>query len=130
MTTSTEFHSAMTDAINEEHSSSYGVMRDVIRCNDGFNISIQCGSGLYCNPREGDGRESVRYMSFELGYPSTDKLPSNIKDLAEDHNDYTRTVYGYIIIRDIIEMIDMHGGLKGSGWSFDIPPGDCILDLL
>lgn len=50
------------------------------------------------------------YESVELGYPSMeDEL---INEYAEDDSDYTKTVYGYVPIEIVEELINKHGGIK------------------
>lgn len=50
------------------------------------------------------------YESVELGFPSTeDEL---INEYAEDDSDYTKTVYGYVPIEIVEELINKHGGIK------------------
>ena len=49
------------------------------------------------------------YESVELGYPSIeDEL---INEYAEDEP-YTETVYGYVPIEIVEELINKHGGIK------------------
>ena len=75
-------------------------------CNDGFSISVQASSFHYCKPRL-DGIQD--YESVELGFPSMeDEL---INEYAEDEP-YTETVYGYVPIEIVEELINKHGGIK------------------
>lgn len=77
-------------------------------CKDGFSVSIQAGQYLYCNPRE-DGAE--RYNSVELGFPSAED--DLIIDYAEDPGDPTGTVYGYVPVEIVDELMQKHGGIIG-----------------
>ena len=87
----------------------YGIQenRPRLYCNDGYSISVQASAFHYCKPRL-DGIQD--YESVELGFPSTeDEL---INEYAEDDSDYTKTVYGYVPIEIIEELINKHGGIK------------------
>lgn len=82
--------------------------RDRIVCNDGFNISIQAGRHLYSTPRE-DGGEP--YSAFEVGYPSR-PVPS-LMEYAEDPSEPKKTVYPYVPLLTIMELIAKHDGIRG-----------------
>lgn len=75
-------------------------------CKDGFEISIQASFHHYCSPRttfEGP------YAEVELGYPSEDE--PLIHDYAEG-DDYTNTVYGYVPVGIVDQVLEKHGGLR------------------
>lgn len=81
--------------------------RPRLYCNDGYSISVQASGFHYCEPRLNGIRD---YESVELGYPSEgDEL---INEYAEDDSDYTETVYGYVPIEIVEELINKHGGIK------------------
>ena len=83
--------------------------RPRLYCNDGYSISVQASSFHYCKPRLNGIQD---YESVELGFPSTeDEL---INEYAEDDSDYTKTVYGYVPIEIIEELINKHGGIKAN----------------
>ena len=88
---------------------SYGIQKNRPRlyCNDGYSISVQASSFHCCRPRL-DGIQN--YESVELGFPSTEY--ELINDYAEDDSDYTKTVYGYVPVEIIEELINKHGGIK------------------
>ena len=77
-----------------------------IKCVDGFSLSVQCNSGSYCNPRED---YSDFYYKVEVGFPSD--VPENIMSYAENYENPTETVYGYVPIELVEELIEMHGGI-------------------
>lgn len=77
-----------------------------IECNDGFSISVQANSYAYCTPRE-DGAWS--YSEVELGFPST--FDDLIDEYAEEEGTL-ETVYGYVPIDIVNELIEKHGGIK------------------
>src|SRR4051812_16555561 len=77
-----------------------------VECVDGFTISIQAGYGIYCEPRQSEGP----WRKVELGFPSAgDDL---ILKYAEDADAPAETVYGYVPIDVVVQLIDKHGGLK------------------
>lgn len=81
--------------------------RPRLYCNDGYSISVQASSFHYCEPRLNGIQD---YESVELGYPSEeDEL---INEYAEDDLDYTETVYGYVPIEIVEELINKHGGIR------------------
>lgn len=85
----------------------YQTTRPRVYCKDGYNVSIQAGSGIYCTPRM--NLKDGGYLTVELGFPSVeDKL---INKYAECE-DYTQTVYGYVPIEIVEELIEKHGGFK------------------
>ena len=87
----------------------WSIMRPRIVCNDGFSISVQGSVNHYCSPRENLTDEA--YAEVELGFPSVaDDL---IADYAEDDEDLTNTVYGWVPIDTVEELVKKHGGIKG-----------------
>lgn len=110
-------------------------VRPRIVCNDGYSVSVQASEYTYCEPRytqwqNEDGWQVINgnywsssktpmnfetdhftlYESVELGYPSeADEL---IYEYAEG-NDYTNTVYGYVPVKIVEQLIEKHGGFKG-----------------
>ena len=113
----------------------YQEVRPRIVCNDGFSVSVQASEHMYCKPRytqwqSEDGWQVINgsywtsskiprnfetdrfalYESVELGYPSEeDEL---INEYAED-DDYTNTVYGYVPVNVVEQLVEKHGGFKG-----------------
>ena len=85
-------------------------VRPRITCNDGYSISVQGGtSSHYCKPRE----LCHDYYSVELGYPSeSDELINNFAEGAEGCRDFTNTVYPYVPIVIVEQLIAKHGGIK------------------
>ena len=90
------------DTFKEEHGYCY---RPRIVCNDGFNMSVQGSSGHYCSPR----KTQNWYSSLEIGFPSEEE--PLINQFAETKHDWTGTVYGYVPIEIIQEVITKHGGI-------------------
>ena len=73
-------------------------------CADGFNMSVQASEYAYCSPRENRGP----HYEFEVGFPS-EREPL-LMEWAEQAEDPTGTVYGYVPANVIDEVIKKHGG--------------------
>lgn len=83
-------------------------IRPSIECNDGFVVSVQASKTHYCKPRANWLEE---YDEVELGYPT--EAEESIIEYAEDPDEPTNTVYGYVPIEIVEEVIKKHGGIKG-----------------
>ena len=79
-----------------------------IRCADGFSISVQATHAAYCSPRTNSGP----WYEVECGFPSD--TPALIMMYSEDPTQPTETVYGYVPIELVEELIEEHGGIVGS----------------
>lgn len=77
-----------------------------ITCKDGFRVSAQASEMHYCSPRH-SGMDF--YHQVELGFP-TEEVHCWIP-YAEDPENPTGTVYGYVPVELLNEVIDIHGGL-------------------
>lgn len=75
-----------------------------ITCRDGFSLSVQATHGAYCSPRQNIGP----WSSVEVGFPSAE--PELIMSYAEQEETPTTTVYGYVPIELVEELIALHGG--------------------
>lgn len=76
-----------------------------IKCKDGFSVSVQASRYHYCAPRVDD---RVIYEKYELGFPS--EPDSLIEPYAENRDALTKTVYGYVPIEVVLNLIEKHGG--------------------
>lgn len=111
------------DIINEFHKQhrkdelirdrAYRAPVPAIICNDGFIISVQASEYSYCSPRV---TEDTEYFQFECGFPS-----APVPELAEwkdgekdDRSTDTESVYGYVPVQAIVNLIMDHGGIKGA----------------
>lgn len=83
-------------------------------CADGFTMSVQASSTSYCSPRRNDAE---RYSSVEVGFPSEEE-PLLI-EWAEDPSNPTGTVYGYVPVLTVTNVIAKHGGMQDG----EVPPG-------
>lgn len=79
---------------------------NALTCNDGFRMSVQASETHYCLPRDNEGP----HYKFEVGYPSSEE-PALMR-YAEDPDRPTDTVYGYVPVEIIDEIIAKHGGIK------------------
>ena len=86
---------------------------EMVQCVDGFTVSIQASATHYCEPRS--NAVSV-YESVELGFPN--RPCAFIKDYAEDPENLTGTVYGYVPAHIVRKMNAAHGGIE----SGECPP--------
>ena len=75
-----------------------------INCKDGFHVSVQAGNGIYSDPRL-DGQS--QYAEVELGFPS-EQIPE-LSEYAEKE-DHKETVFGYVPIDLVVDLINKHGG--------------------
>ena len=74
-------------------------------CKDGFSMSVQGHYGAYSSPRD-DFADS--YATVEIGYPSA--AEPLLMERAENPENPTETVYGYVPIATVLEIIEKHGG--------------------
>ncbi len=86
----------------------------MVVCADGFNMSVQAHNGAYCEPRL-DAQK--KYTLVEIGFPSA-KEPL-IMPWCEDDQKPTETVYGYVPVDVVSNVIVKHGGLVEG----EVPPG-------
>jgi len=83
-------------------------VRDRAICADGYSVSIQGGTHThYCLPRT----HVNEYEAVELGYPSM--ADEELIQYAENQDDPTGSVYGYVPISVIELVISKHGGILG-----------------
>lgn len=94
-----------TEIIKTAGAYQFQEVRPRIVCQDGFSLSVQGSRTHYCKPR----KNGCSYFEVEIGYPS--EKVDEFMQYAEDKNDPTNTVYGYVPI-EIVEMIvAKHGGI-------------------
>lgn len=77
-----------------------------ITCKDGFSLSVQATHGTYCHPRRNIGP----WYEVEVGFPSAE--PELIMSYAEQRDRPTETVYGYVPIELVQQLIELHGGVE------------------
>jgi hypothetical protein len=76
-----------------------------IHCKDGAYLSVQVSQYHYSEPREDVGP----YTLVEVGYPSC--VPLEFLSYAEEKENPTETIYGYVPIELVEEFIQNHGGI-------------------
>jgi hypothetical protein len=77
-----------------------------VRCANGFTMSVQYGSGLYCS----------QYMTAfpvvpetcEIGFPS--RCVKDLEPYREGSDKPTQSVYGWVPLSVIVKIIDANGG--------------------
>jgi hypothetical protein len=79
---------------------------DRIECADGTTLSVQGGSTAYCEPRE----NNAHWTSVEVGFPS--KKLIEIMEYAEEPDNPTSSVYGYVPIELVVQAINSCGGIN------------------
>jgi hypothetical protein len=89
-------------------------LNEQVTCASGFSMSVQAHVGAYCSPRI-SGASS--YSEVEVGFPSQ-REPLLMK-WCEEPEDPTGTVYGYVPVQVITNVIAKHGGMV----SGEVPPG-------
>ena len=83
-------------------------------CADGFKMSVQAHDGAYCEPREDD---QENYTLVEIGFPSAEE--PLIMPWCESPDEPTDTVYGYVPVGVVTNVIVKHGGMVEG----EVPPG-------
>ena len=90
-----------------------GSPRPGLVCADGFEMSVQAGRYFYCKPRRfGQTLKSEEYDAWEIGYPGEPE--ELLLEYAEDPDDLTETVYGYVPAEVVMQVFQKHGGLHPS----------------
>ena len=102
----------MKDIVNEYMKNNratdwFGVER--LHCNDGFSMSVQAHEYNYCSPRV-KPEETDCYYQVEVGFPS--EREELLMEYVEDYDNPTDTVYGYVPVGVVQEVIEKHGGIK------------------
>ena len=86
----------------------------MVVCADGFNMSVQAHDGAYCEPCKDAAR---KYTLVEVGFPS--QTEALILPWAENKDDPTGTVYGFVPVDVVTNVIVKHGGMAEG----EVPPG-------
>ena len=84
----------------------YPGIRPCMKCADGFSISVQASEFHYCKPRV---NKADNYESVELGLPNA--VEPLIMEYAENPDDPTKTVYGWVPVEIVDKVIEKHGGI-------------------
>ena len=89
-------------------------LNEAVVCADGFKMSVQANSTAYCEPRPGIFEN---YTLVEVGFPSA--MEPMLMPYVEDRDDPTQTVYAYVPVEVVTNVLVKHGGLV----SGEVPPG-------
>ena len=92
--------------VNEFFKAAGATRNKRVICADGFEMSVQAHAGAYCSPRKDDAE---KYTSVEIGFPS-EKEPLLMKWCEEVHSP-TETVYGYVPVQVVTNVLAKHGGI-------------------
>ena len=90
-------------------------------CADGFTMSVQANKGAYCEPRTNNAES---YSAVEIGSPS--EIEELIMPWAEYQLTPTESVYGYVPVQRVTEVIVKHGGAV----SGEVPSGVILVKAL
>ena len=83
-------------------------------CADGFKMSVQAHAGAYCLPKMTD---APVYREVEVGFPN--RREALLIEYAEDPDTPTETVYAYVPVQVVTNVIAKHGGMS----SGEVPRG-------
>tara|TARA_Y100001963_G_C6693378_1_gene405756 strand:- start:771 stop:1079 length:309 start_codon:yes stop_codon:yes gene_type:complete len=86
----------------------------MVVCADGFSMSVQASESSYCEPRLNAQR---KYNLVEVGFPS--HREQLLMPWAENIDEPTDTVYGYVPVDIVTNVIVKHGGMVEG----EVPPG-------
>ena len=89
-------------------------LNEKVICADGFTMSVQAHAGAYCLPRM---TGAPVYREVEVGFPSIEE--PMLMDWAEENHRPTSTVYGWVPVRVVTNVIAKHGGMVSGA----VPPG-------
>lgn len=84
---------------------------ETVTCADGFTMSVQASRFHYCSPRDSHGP----WHAVEVGFPSA-KVEAFMPFIDGQDEDPTGTVYGYVPIEVVAQVVIDHGGFaKATG---------------
>ena len=79
---------------------------EIVVCADGFEMSVQAHAGAYCLPKM---TSAPVYREVEVGFPN--RRETLLIKYAEDPDALTDTVYGYVPVQVVTNVIAKHGGI-------------------
>lgn len=85
--------------------------RPKVICADGYSVSIQASFSHYCTPRLtfNPGYEECGYTEVELGFPNM--VDEELLKYAEDPYDPLNSIYAYVPVELVEEILTKHGGI-------------------
>ena len=81
-------------------------LNEKVVCADGFTMSVQAHAGAYCIPRM---TGAPVYREVEVGFPS--EREELLMEWAEEAHKPTDTVYGFVPVGVVTNVIAKHGGM-------------------
>ena len=107
--------SKLNEIITEDRGYRRGV--PAITCKDGYRISVQASTHHYCLDANGqrgifnDDKVALPFQSVECGFPSERPEPwAEWEQYAESPERPTDTVYGFVPVSLVADLIERHGG--------------------
>ena len=93
----------------DQHGNMTMIRNPCVVCKDGFTFSGQSSGTHYSNPKG----YADEYTEIEIGFPSAhDTLIEKYAENSwDDEPDYTDTVYGYVPVEIVDQLIEKHGGI-------------------
>jgi len=89
-------------------------LNEKVVCADGFEMSVQAHAAAYCLPKM---TGAPVYLEVEIGYPNRRDIL--LIKYAEDPDALTETVYGWVPVQVVTDVIAKHGGMV----SGEVPRG-------
>ena len=89
----------------------FGGVRAAVVCNSGLSLSVVAGKYCYCEPES----ETGPWGTVEVGYPS--RVVKELLPYAETRKTPLNTVYGYVPVGLLDEIIAKNGGISESLFS-------------
>jgi hypothetical protein len=92
---------------------------NTVRCADGYTLSVIAGEGCYCTPRPDrhggfghtPGGYPGPYTHVEVGFPSAQPEPwDRWREFCGSPDKPTGTVYAYVPVELVRELVAAHGG--------------------
>ncbi len=94
--------------------------RPSIVCNDGLKMSVQASSAHMCSPKQSfEPNSEKQYFTVEVGFPS-ETIPEFLEymDWPIEEVDPTASIYAYVPIYVVEEVIVKHGGINEKQMNF------------
>ena len=89
-------------------------LNEKVVCADGFTMSVQAHAGAYCLPCMSG---APVYREVEVGFPC--RREELLMEWADEAHRPTDTVYGYVPVQVVTNVIAKHGGMV----SGEVPRG-------
>ena len=94
------------NSVNEFFAATGSDRNRMVVCADGFSMSVQANRTAYCTPRISDAQ---KYTHVEIGFPSEEE--DLIMHWCDEPQNPTETVYGYVPVQVVTNVLAKHGGI-------------------